>query len=475
LRDHVTGRAPANDCAEHEGASPKPAAAMSPFRSSKAALRVRLYTALMVFDALALIGAFLAANLLRFGTAFDPSGTDVLVILLPFYLIIAWNRRAYAMDVLTAPKLGLKRSLQSFALALAIVIGAFFYMKASAEFSRLAMAFGTIGAAAALTVGRVSLGQYVGAKYKWRFTNEVIFADETLVYPDRGQIVLFADAAGVTPTTLDPAALDRMGRLLQNCDRVILACPPERRATWSAMMKGIDIDVEVMAPELDEIGALGMGAVGGRPTLVVSRGALALRDRILKRTFDLCVSVPLILLGAPIFLAVAIAIKLDSPGPVFFRQPRVGLGNRQFQVLKFRSMRVDMLDTNASKLTQVADPRVTRIGDFLRRTSLDEIPQLLNVVRGEMSIVGPRPHATGALAGDELYWLVDSRYWDRHAAKPGITGLAQVRGFRGTTFEKSDLIDRLQADLEYLTGWSLWRDTAILFSTAKVLLHKNAF
>jgi lipopolysaccharide/colanic/teichoic acid biosynthesis glycosyltransferase len=218
-----------------------------------------------------------------------------------------------------------------------------------------------------------------------------------------------------------------------------------------------------------------MGAVGGRPTLVVSRGALALRDRILKRTFDLCVSVPLILLGAPIFLAVAIAIKLDSPGPVFFRQPRVGLGNRQFQVLKFRSMRVDMLDTNASKLTQVADPRVTRIGDFLRRTSLDEIPQLLNVVRGEMSIVGPRPHATGALAGDELYWLVDSRYWDRHAAKPGITGLAQVRGFRGTTFEKSDLIDRLQADLEYLTGWSLWRDTAILFSTAKVLLHKNAF
>jgi lipopolysaccharide/colanic/teichoic acid biosynthesis glycosyltransferase len=118
---------------------------------------------------------------------------------------------------------------------------------------------------------------------------------------------------------------------------------------------------------------------------------------------------------------------------------------------------------------------VTRIGRFIRRTSIDELPQLVNVLLGDMSIVGPRPHAIGSQAGEKLFWEVDERYWLRHALKPGLTGLAQVRGLRGATEHESDLADRLDADLEYLRGWSLWRDLRILVATAKVVIHHRAY
>jgi lipopolysaccharide/colanic/teichoic acid biosynthesis glycosyltransferase len=121
------------------------------------------------------------------------------------------------------------------------------------------------------------------------------------------------------------------------------------------------------------------------------------------------------------------------------------------------------------------DDRVTRVGRFLRSTSIDELPQLINVLLGSMSVVGPRPHALGSLAGDQLFWHVDERYWHRHALKPGITGLAQIRGFRGATHTREHLTSRLQADLEYMSGWSLWRDVSIVLSTAKVLVHPDAY
>ncbi|HZH06134.1 MAG TPA: sugar transferase [Lautropia sp.] len=166
---------------------------------------------------------------------------------------------------------------------------------------------------------------------------------------------------------------------------------------------------------------------------------------------------------------------MDSPGPVFFRQQRMGRGNRLFSILKFRSMRSDLCDANGTRSTGRDDDRVTRVGRLIRSTSIDELPQLLNVLKGDMSLVGPRPHALGSLAGTQLFWEVDQRYWHRHACKPGITGLAQVRGFRGATNESVDLANRLHADLEYLNGWSIWRDVSILVRTFRVLVHQNAF
>ena len=172
---------------------------------------------------------------------------------------------------------------------------------------------------------------------------------------------------------------------------------------------------------------------------------------------------------------IAVLIKLDSRGPVFFVQDRLGRGNRLFRMYKFRSMRSDALDGAGHQSTRRDDDRITRVGRVIRRTSIDELPQILNVLSGDMSLVGPRPHALGSTAGDALFWEVDSRYWHRHASKPGLTGLAQVRGFRGATHSRSDLTNRLQADLEYLSGWTIWRDVSIIFATFRVLVHKNAF
>jgi lipopolysaccharide/colanic/teichoic acid biosynthesis glycosyltransferase len=146
-----------------------------------------------------------------------------------------------------------------------------------------------------------------------------------------------------------------------------------------------------------------------------------------------------------------------------------------FNMLKFRSMRADSIDYAGARSASPQDDRITPLGRFMRRTSLDELPQLLNVLKGEMSIVGPRPHALGSTAEDSLFWQIDRRYYQRHAIKPGITGLAQVRGFRGATDHRHDLTDRLQSDLEYVSGWTVWRDLKIIAGTFLVLAHRRAF
>ena len=153
----------------------------------------------------------------------------------------------------------------------------------------------------------------------------------------------------------------------------------------------------------------------------------------------------------------------------------MGRGNRFFAIIKFRSMQREQQDRSGDRSTARDDRRITRIGRLIRATSIDELPQLINVIRGEMSLVGPRPHALGSQAGDKLFWEVDQRYWQRHTLKPGITGLAQVRGLRGATDLESDLVQRLQSDLEYLDGWTIWRDVAILAATLRVVVHEKAY
>ena len=182
------------------------------------------------------------------------------------------------------------------------------------------------------------------------------------------------------------------------------------------------------------------------------------------------------MLTAPAWLVIALWIRLGSPGPIFFRQQRTGQNGKPFPMLKFRSMYVAGTDLDGNVSPEGRDDRrITRVGRLIRSTSIDELPQLLNVVAGSMSLVGPRPHALGSLAGSQLFWEVDDRYWHRHACKPGLTGLAQVRGFRGATHRREDLVNRLQADLEYLNGWTIWRDLSIIVGTARVIVHRNAF
>jgi lipopolysaccharide/colanic/teichoic acid biosynthesis glycosyltransferase/peptidoglycan/LPS O-acetylase OafA/YrhL len=251
--------------------------------------------------------------------------------------------------------------------------------------------------------------------------------------------------------------------------------PPERRALWVRILKGASVCSELMAPELADLAPLALDLCGGTPTMVIADGPLDRSDMLLKRAFDIALAGTALFLLSPLMLLIALLVKLSSPGPVFFIQTRIGQGNHMFRMLKFRSMRVEQEDSAGHRSAAREDSRVTAIGRLIRKTSLDELPQLLNVLRGDMSIVGPRPHALGSRAEDKLFWEVDNRYWHRHAAKPGLTGLAQVRGFRGATEQMSDLTNRLQADLEYVHNWSLWRDFLIVIQTFKVILHRNAF
>jgi exopolysaccharide biosynthesis polyprenyl glycosylphosphotransferase len=445
------------------------------FPRSKEHLRLRCYIALCAVDLACMVAAFMVAGAFRLGSPFELQALHTVQVVIPIFLAVALNNHAYSMEALQRPGVGVLRALQALAYATAVGIMLLFYMKVSVQFSRAIFALATCLSVAFLVGGRIALVRFMGRKHKWCFTNDLVIVDGIYFEAQPGQSTVQAAQLGIEPRTDDPLVLDHLNALLDRCDRLVIACSPDRRAQWAQALKGTALDVEILAPELALMGAVSLRSLNGQQTLVVSSSPLNTRDCVLKRILDVAVAVAALILFAPVMLAVAIAVKLDSPGPVLFRQQRVGRNNRLFQLLKFRSMRIEMTDPTASSLVCRSDPRLTRIGEFIRRTSLDELPQLFNVLNGSMSIVGPRPHALGATAEDALYWTIDTRYFHRHAIKPGITGLAQVRGFRGNTTLRGDLTSRLGADLEYLTNWSIWRDVKIMFATLGVLVHPNAY
>lgn len=202
----------------------------------------------------------------------------------------------------------------------------------------------------------------------------------------------------------------------------------------------------------------------------LERSPAVARDRA-KRVFDVIFSALLLLFFLPMLVLLCLAIRLESPGPALFRQARGGLDGRRFQILKFRTMRC-LEDGDVVTQARRDDERVTRLGRFLRMNSIDELPQLINVLRGDMSIIGPRPHA---LSHDAYYSARLSQYRQRYLAKPGITGLAQVRGLRGHTQTVADMGQRVDADLEYIASWSLWLDFKIALKTIPSLLDDTAY
>ena len=212
--------------------------------------------------------------------------------------------------------------------------------------------------------------------------------------------------------------------------------------------------------------------IAGIPILTLSETPLTGTRLVLKTLEDFVLSVLILILIAPLLLLIAIAIKIDSPGPVFFRQQRMGWNGRIFRIWKFRSMVVHQPKDGVIKQAEKNDSRITRVGAFIRRTSLDELPQVFNVLMGEMSLVGPRPHA---IQHDEEYSRRIDEYFARHNIKPGITGLAQVRGFRGETRDIEQMIQRIESDIEYINNWSVWLDLSILVRTTAAFTGKHAY
>lgn len=199
-------------------------------------------------------------------------------------------------------------------------------------------------------------------------------------------------------------------------------------------------------------------------------------DSIAKRIFDIVFSSLGLIALSPIMLAIAIAIKLDSKGPVFFKQKRHGFNNETAIVYKFRSMYTEQSDPTAVKAVTKDDPRVTRVGRFIRKTSLDELPQFFNALKGDLSLVGPRPHAVSAQANDRLFTEVVDGYFGRHRVKPGVTGWAQINGLRGEIDSDQAIRTRTELDLHYIENWSLWFDLKILLLTPIRLLNtENAY
>jgi lipopolysaccharide/colanic/teichoic acid biosynthesis glycosyltransferase len=185
----------------------------------------------------------------------------------------------------------------------------------------------------------------------------------------------------------------------------------------------------------------------------------------LKRAIDISASAVLVMLLSPVLAGTALAIRMTSAGPIFFRQQRYGLYSEPFTILKFRTMYVRDMDVSGVKQTRAEDPRVTPLGRLLRRTNLDELPQLFNVLRGDMSLVGPRPHVPGMRAGGMLYETLVPTYFERHGVRPGMTGLAQINELRGSTADPKFAKARVAYDIAYIRHWSLLLDLRILWTT----------
>jgi polysaccharide biosynthesis protein PslA len=437
--------------------------------------RLQCYLALIVTDIAAILFGYGAIAYIHLGASGPAVAYELCRLALPIYLTVALYNNAYSRDALQDPWHGIWRAeIARFVMSGSIILIAFF-TKSSGDFSRMTVAGGGLGAMMFLMWGRLQMRSFIAWRCGANVVNELIIEDGGPRIDLPHAIRVSAPALGLTPDLNDPHSLDRVGLALRNIDRVIISCPAERRSAWAMTLKGANIEGEVLDDQVVSLGAQGARVVGDHGLLLVSAGPLGLRSRAVKRLFDLVIAAGVVVVLSPLLLVVALAIKLEDGGPVIFIQRRMGQGNRFFNIYKFRSMAHALADPDGNTSTGRTDARITRVGHFIRGTSIDELPQLFNVLLGDMSLVGPRPHAIGSQAGDKHFWEVDLRYWQRHCLKPGLSGLAQVRGYRGATEQESDLVQRLQSDLEYLEGWTILRDIKILFLTLKVLVHDRAF
>lgn len=446
---------------------------------SKENIRIRLYVLNLGLDLLALLASFAMANMLVLGSLAGepgkPHGLIMFAMIAPVYAVLAVNGGVYGIRMLNQTRSAVIRSLWALVQAVLLMLLIVYFGKIAERLSRLTLIAGVGISVLAVMLIRLIISRMARARLGDFPTLDVVMVDGVAFEVGPLAHRIDARAAGIDPTRFDAAMAERLSTAVGAAERVIVACSSSRADPWSAAIKTLSAKGEILVPELMRFAPAKVSEFDHHPTVIVTAGPMEFRDRLIKRAFDLIVGGVATLLLSPVLIGAAAAVKVSSTGPVLFRQKRLGRDARAFHILKFRTMRVEQADANAEALTRRDDERVTPVGRFLRRTSIDELPQLFNVLLGDMSLVGPRPHAPAAKAANQLYWEVDARYWERHCIKPGMTGLAQVRGHRGATHEREDLINRLQSDLEYVTDWSLLRDIRIIFATLGVLVHENAF
>lgn len=416
------------------------------------------------------------------------------------FAVLAESLGSYDIEAQFSLRLGWRRALLAWTMAALFLITMGFLLKSSENVSRAwAISWFVTGGAALLFTRIVTtmwvrrlkqrgtfnervaifgagpqgvrFAQYVQAHDRLTITLVGIFDDRR---PDR----LPTEAAGV-PVMGNLSALIGMIRdgLI---DQVVVALPwAAERRLQDVMARLVLTPVKVrLAPDLVSFTFAHRPVVilGDVPVMTLFERPISGLSGIAKTIEDKLLTALILAVVSPIMLLAALAVRLDSPGPILFRQPREGFNNKTFHCFKFRTMYHDQLEYKNISQASRDDPRITRVGRFLRRTSIDELPQLFNVLMGDMSLVGPRPHAASTRAGGRLFSDVVQSYAARHKVKPGITGWAQVCGWRGETDTEEKLIKRIEHDLYYIENWSIWLDLYILVRTVwAVLLPRNAF
>ncbi|MBR0777383.1 undecaprenyl-phosphate glucose phosphotransferase [Bradyrhizobium diazoefficiens] len=436
-----------------------------------------------------LVSYFAASGLYRLLVSEQDSSVGAGLVVAAVFVTIAYFQGIYDHHRLLNTLWQLRKTLAVWIVSLTILAVEAFLLKSSADLSR-----GTTLLFAA--TGGVALG---GLRLLWRVALNSSYAKVRLV--DRKVVLL-----SLKPLDFTSSRFKDLRKHGFNVVRHFVLEPSGDGAGWDHVIRGVvhqaraaDAEEYLLVIDWDEMPLLQklshhlrvvpqpirllpdfpiadlvsrpFQPVSGTVAIEIQRAPLSVFERAQKRCLDIGLASFALLLLAPLLVTAAIMIKLDSMGSVIFRQSRRGFNGKPFEIWKFRSMTVA---ENGHVVTQAkrTDARVTRVGRVLRRTSIDELPQLWNVLRGEMSLVGPRPHA---LAHDNYYDQLISNYVYRHHMKPGLTGWAQVNGFRGETPTIDLMEKRVEYDVWYVSNWSIWLDIRIILKTALALIHQEAY
>jgi Undecaprenyl-phosphate glucose phosphotransferase len=415
-----------------------------------------------------ILGMVVVANVMTIIDAYNLADID------------AWHRQA-------------AKVIGGWGVGIAVVLAIAFFDRISDQYSRIWISSWFVLGTALSGVARFSVAAYIGRRRRkgTLSINVAIVGGEPFAHEVMQRITWPGDAvvcvvgiftpqlpaagSGVAAEATVPGLL-RLARKI-HIDEIIVQLPEKRDAEFRAVLRKLgELPVNVnLCPDLSDlpVSLRQLTMLQETPMINVFQRPLSGWAAVLKRAEDIALSGLLLLCVAPLMLLIALLIKLDGHGPVLFRQRRFGFNNDPITVLKFRTMSADAANDVTVPQATRHDPRVTRVGRILRRTSLDELPQLINVLKGEMSLVGPRPHA---IAHNEYYAEAIDGYLGRHRVKPGITGWAQVNGLRGETATVQAMHERVKHDLYYIENWSMPFDLLILLRTLMVgFVHRNAY
>jgi polysaccharide biosynthesis protein PslA len=451
----------------------------------------------MLFDVIAVLGTGFISRQTYFALFIGEPSIDhgqyflseTLAVLV--FAVLCCQQQAYQLNRLTDLLWQLRSIARNLVFSFAALTAACFATKISASFSRgwVLLWFGTATITLALGRGALAVGIERLKRAGHLRRRRAVVGEEPALEPvlvalrDSGEappelVCVLTRAREADPIlapggmggSTDPTAALRDLQL----DEIIVACADTDGARVKSLidrLKTLPADIRVSLPGLSrQLPVYGTSVIGTLPMIDVAVKPLKYWRFLLKAMLDWSLAFILIFFLSPVLALLAAIVKLDSRGSVFFVQDRFGFNNKIIRVIKFRTMYIEKADPTGAAQTLHGDARVTRVGKFLRAHSLDELPQLLNVLRGEMSLVGPRPHPLAMKAGDRLYHEVVSDYFARHRVKPGMTGWAQVNGLRGEITSLETAKRRVDYDLHYIDNWSIWLDLRILFMSVRVML-----